>query len=151
MMRLLRRFAACRIGSATVEAAAVVPVLLTLGLGAAEGGNLVIENHKTKAGLAAGARLLARARTPESLEAEARNVAVTGARTGGAPRIRGWSADQVQVSYRWVDNAAGDYTGGEQIRIVRLTSSRPYGGLGLLRLTGWAFVHGEHEERWTGG
>ena len=151
MIRVLRRFAACRIGSATVEAAAVVPVLLTLGLGAAEGGNLVIENHKTKVGLAAGARLLARARSPESVEAEARNLAVTGARSGGAPRIHGWTAAQVQVSYRWVDNADGDYTGGDEIRIVRLTTSRPYAGLGLLRLTGWAWVHGEHEERWTGG
>ena len=146
------RFFACDHGSATVEAAIVVPVLLSLGLGAAEAGNLVNEVHEMKTGLAAGARLLARAPAPESVETEAVNLAVTGSANGsGHPRVAGWKVEQVDVSYRWVDNSAGQYTGGAQIRIVRLDTSRPYKGLRLLTLAGDFNLTASHEERWTGG
>lgn len=149
--RLARRFGRCVRGSATVEAALVVPFMLSIGLGAAEAGAMVSETHKMKAGLAAGARLLARAQDPPSLEADARNLAVTGQRSGGAPRVPGWTSAQVTVSYRWVSNSSGDYTGGSSIRIVRLQSAKPYRGLGLLSLFAGNQITASHEERWTGG
>jgi Flp pilus assembly protein TadG len=148
----MMRFLHCDRGAATVEAAIVVPVLLSLGLGAAETGNLVNEVHGMKAGLAAGARVLARAPTPESIETTALNLAVTGAADGaGHARVAGWKVEQVDVSYRWVDNSAGLYTGGAQVRIVRLTTSKPYKGLRLLTLAGDFNLTATHEERWTGG
>ena len=150
MRHALRRFRSCAGGAASVEAAVVVPVLLTIGLGAAEAGNLVNENHKMKMGLAAGARLLARAQSPEALEGQARTLAVHGVRTGGEPRIANWRTDHVQISYRWVDNSANAYTGGTQIRIIRLESTKPYRGLGLLGIAGATQVNAVHEERWTG-
>ena len=150
MIRILS-FTRCARGSATVEAALVVPFLLTIGLGAGEVAGVVNETHRMKAGLASGARLLARAQDPTAVEAEARNLAVTGVRTGGTARVAGWTPAQVAVSYRMVSNAAGTYTGGASIRIVRLTSTKPYHGLGLLRLAKAGQVSAAHEERWTGG
>ena len=150
-MTFASRFRRCVRGSATLEAALVVPFLLSIGLGAAEAGNLVNETHEMKTGLAAGARLLARAADPEGLEADARNLAVTGQRTGGLARVPGWSPAQVTVSYRWVDNSAQDYTGGDSIRIVRLETAKTYTGLRLLSLFGGRQVTAFHEERWTGG
>ena len=147
----VRRFRRCARGSATVEAALVVPMMLIIGLGAAEAGNMVNETHRMKAGLAAGARLLARAQNPPGLEADARNLAVTGERSGGRARIPGWTASQVSVSYRFVPNGTGAYTGGSTIRIVRLESAKPYSGLGLMSLFGSGEVTAVHEERWTGG
>ena len=148
----MMRFLACRRGSATVEAAIVVPVLLSLGLGAAEAGNLVNEVHEMKTGLAAGARLMARAPAPESVETQAVNLAVTGTANGsGHPRVAGWKAEHVDVSYRWVDNSTGQYTGGAQVQIVRLDTSRAYKGLRLLTLAGGITLNASHEERWTGG
>ena len=148
----MKRFLACQRGSATVEAAIVVPVLLSLGLGAAEAGNLVNEVHEMKTGLAAGARMLARSPAPEALETQAANLAVTSTVDGsGRARVAGWKVEQVDVSYRFVDNAAGQYTGGAQIRIVRLDTSRPYKGLRLLTLGGGVNLSASHEERWTGG
>ena len=147
----LRRFLRCRRGSATVEAAVAVPMLMLIGLGAAEMGTMVSEAHKMKSGLAAGARLLARAQDPAAMEARARELAVTGSTTpGGMPRLRDWTAAQVTVSYRWADNPNGTYTGGAQIRIIRRQSTIPYTGLGVLRLAGAMQVSAAHEDRWTG-
>ena len=150
-MSLFRRLLDCACGSATVEAALVVPFMLTIGLGAAEVANVVNETHRMKAGLAAGSRLLARAQDPTSLEADARNLAVTGVRTGGSPRIPDWRSNQVVVTYRWVSNTNETYTGGANIRIVRLSSTKPYTGVGLLALARPREVSAFHEERWTGG
>ena len=148
----MKRFFVCDRGAATVEAAIVVPVLLSLGLGAAEAGNMVNEVHEMKSGLAAGARMLARAPAPEAVETQAVNLAVTGSADGsGHARVAGWTAAHVEVSYRWVDNSAGLYTGDDQIRIVRLDTRRPYVGLRLLTLAGDINLATSHEERWTGG
>ena len=148
---LIARFRRCARGAATVEAAMVVPLMLSVGLGATEAGNMVNETHRMKAGLAAGARLLARAQNPANLHAQARNLAVTGQITGGTPRIAGWSVDQVVIDYDMVPNPGEIYTGGTTIRIVRLQTSKPYNGLGLMRLAGAHNVTARHEERWTGG
>ena len=148
----MKRFLACRRGAAAVEAALVLPLLLSLGLAAADAGWLFSETHRTKAGLAAGARYLAKARDPALVQADAINLAVTGRRTGGTARVKGWETSHVTVSYRMVDNATQSYTGADSIRIVRMHSQRPYKGFGLLKLVkvGELDVEALHEERWTG-
>ena len=148
----MNRFLSCRRGAAAVEAALVMPILISLGLAAADAGYLFSETHRTKAALAAGARYLAKARNPTAVEADAINLAVTGRRTGGTAKVRGWSTDDVTVSYRVVDNANHAYTGADTIRIIRMYSERPYQGFGLLSLMGMGAVDvvAVHEERWTG-
>lgn len=153
-MRSLSALARCRRGSAGIETAFALPVLLVLGFGAADAGWLLSESHRMKAGLAAGAHLLARSRDVTASEDEARNLAVTGqVASGGTARIAGWSTTEVDVSYRLVENDDGAYAGGDDVRIVRLESERTYTGFGLLRMAGLGPVtlSAAHEERWTGG
>lgn len=153
-MKALTAFLKSRRGSAGIETAFALPVLLALGFGAADAGWLLSEAHRMKVGLAAGAHLLARSRDVGASEDEARNLAVTGRiSSGGAARVKGWTTTDVQITYRLVDNNAGDYAGGGQVRIVRLASARPYAGFGLLKLAGLGemTVSAAHEERWTGG
>lgn len=142
----------CR-GAAAIEAALVTPFLLVVTLGAADAGNLLLERHRMKAGLATGARLIAHSANPTAVEAAARNAAVTGRTSGGTAVVPGWTTAQVAVSYRWVANSSGQYTGPSSLRIVRLETTRPYAGFGLLRLAGLNSVSTTtfHEERWTGG
>lgn len=151
MTGLLRRLRTDRSGSAVLEAALVAPMLISLGFGCADAGNLLIERHRIKTGLSAGARLLARAPDPPAMEAAARNLAVTGSIAGGSPKVRGWTADEVQVSYRLVANS-GAYAGGSQVRVIRLQTQHDYSGFGLLSLVGLddLTVAAAHEERWTG-
>ena len=148
----MRAFLACRRGAAAVEAGLLLPLLLSLGLAAADAGWLFSETHRTKAGLAAAARYLAKARTPTAVEADAENIAVTGRRSGGTARINGWTVDHVTVSYRTVDNSTNAYTGASTIQIIQVRSARPYQGFGLLSLMGVGAVQvaAVHEERWTG-
>ena len=148
----MRTFLSCRRGAATVEAAIAVPLLISLGLAAADAGYLFSETHRTKAALAGATRYLAKARQPELVETDAKNLAVSGRRTGGTARIPGWTTAHVTVSYRQVDNTNHTYTGPETIRIVRMYSERPYEGFGLLSLMGVGAldVVAVHEERWTG-
>jgi Flp pilus assembly protein TadG len=146
-------FARCRRGSAAIETAFALPVLLILGFAAADAGWLLSETHRMKSGLAAGAHYLASSRDVAGSEEKARNFAVSGqTTTGGTARVRGWTPAQVSITYRLLDNTDGAYTGG-QVRVVRLESARPYEGFGLLRMAGVGPVdiHAAHEERWTGG
>ena len=150
----LSRFARCRRGSAGIETAFALPVLLILGFAAADAGWLLSETHRMKSGLAAGAHYLARSRDVAASEDKARNFAVTGQTTaGGTARVKGWTADQVTVSYRLIDNTGRTYAGGDQVRVVRLQSERVYEGFGLLRMAGVGVIRMQsaHEERWTGG
>ncbi|MBW3617093.1 MAG: pilus assembly protein [Proteobacteria bacterium] len=147
-------FAHCRRGSAGIETAFALPVLLFLGFAAADAGWLLAERHRMKSGLAAATHYLARSRDVATSEDKARNLAVTGqTASGGAARVKGWTPGEVSVSYRLLDNSGGAYAGGDQVRVVRLESDRPYQGFGMLGLVGVGpvRVHVAHEERWTGG
>ena len=148
------RFARCRKGSAAIETAFTLPIVLTLGFAAADAGWLLSQTHRMKSGLAAGAHLLARSRDFAAAEDGAKRLAVTGQiAPGGTARVKGWTPADVDVSYRLVANAGGAYSGGAQVRVVRLESDLAYDGFGLLRMAGVNAVtmRAEHEERWTGG
>jgi Flp pilus assembly protein TadG len=147
-------FARCRRGSAALETAFALPFILTLGFAAADAGWLLAETHRMKSGLAAGAHLLARSQDFAAAEDEARNLAVTGNLDGtGGARVKGWTPADVTVTYRMVANAGGAYSGGSQVRVVRLESAVVYSGFGLLKMAGVEAVtiRGAQEERWTGG
>lgn len=152
MRRLIRRFVRDRRGVAATEAALLAPVFLAIGFGCADAGGLLLERHRIKVGLALGARMLARAPVPSTMEATAKNIAVTGRPSGGAARVQGWSANDLVVSYRFVANSGGAYVGPSNIRIVRLETTKDYEGLGLLSFVGVGAtsIHAWHEERWTG-
>lgn len=150
---MIRRFRANESGAAAVEAALLMPFLLAATVTAADVGKALLDRHLMKTGLAAGARLLARASDPTTIETQARNLAVMGRPSGGKSRIAGWSPAQVSITYRLVANGTGAYLGGPTVRVVRVESSIPYTGFGLVNLIGGGAlsVTAVHEERWTGG
>ncbi len=150
--RLARRFGKDRRGVAAVEAALLAPVMFAVGFACADAGNMLLERHRIKVGLALGARMVARAPDPTAMEATAKNVAVTGQTSGGTARVDGWTTGQVSVSYRFIANGSGQYVGPATLRIVRVTTTKPYTGLGLLRMVGQEglTIQAAHEERWTG-
>jgi Flp pilus assembly protein TadG len=148
---MIARFARCSSGAAAVEAALVMPILILLGLCSADAGAMMLDAHKMKSGVATSARMLARARTPATVETEARNLAVTGQRTGGTARVRGWTTGGVTVSYRNEANG-GLYNGSGPVRIVRVEGILNYTGFSLLRMAGVTspVVRVAQEERWIG-
>jgi len=139
-------------GGAAVEAALVMPFLMALGLGGADAGGLFLESHKIKAGVASAARLVANAQVPENVEAQARNLAVTGQRTGGTPRVRGWTTAGVTISYRQVSNSGSLYNGPSNVRIVRVEGVHTSAGFEFLQMFGMPSftLRAVQEERWLG-
>jgi hypothetical protein len=129
-------------GTSLIETALVLPFLLILGLGVFEFGNLLYNYHLIATGVRDAARYLARFDNPASKETEAKQLAVTGSITGGTPRVSWWSTSEVSVSYTAIPNnpdpVTGErpYRGGNTITLVRVSTSVPYGGLGLLSFLG---------------
>jgi Flp pilus assembly protein TadG len=151
-VRLLGQFARDLRGVAAVEAALLAPILFAVGFACADAGNLLLERHRIKVGLALGARMIARAPDTTAIEPIAKNVAVTGQTAGGTARVPGWTTAQVSVAYRSIANGSGTYVGPATLRIVRITTTKPYTGLGLLRIVGQEglTIEEAHEERWIG-
>jgi len=141
-----------RRGAMAAEAALILPVLLLFGFGAADYSNLLIQKHRMSSGLVAAGNYLARSSAPESLEAPARNLAVTGSPTGTDPRIRGWQVSDVAISYRSQQNNNGDYRGGDNIRTVILSSETNYTGFGIVTMIspGGITIRSRYEERVLG-
>ncbi len=139
-------------GAMAAEAALILPVLLLLGFGTADYGNLLLQKHRMSSGLVSAGNFLARSSTPEALETPARYLAVTGSTTGTDPRINGWSIADVAISYRNQQNNNGDYRGGASIRTVILSSEANYTGFGIVTMMspGGITIRSRYEERILG-
>ncbi len=135
-----------------VEAAIILPVLLLLGFGAADYGNLLLQKHRMNSGLVAAGNFLARSSTPEALEAPARNLAVTGSTTGRDTRVKGWQISDVAIRYRSQPNNNGAYRGAGNIRTVIISSQANYTGFGIVTLIspGGITIRSRYEERILG-
>lgn len=106
-----------RNGSAAVEMALVMPMLLTLMFGSFELGNYFLENHVVAKAVRDGARYAARrsfadytsCAASDDVITKTRNLTRTGQITGGASRIYGWTdPETITISV----SCNGSYTGG---------------------------------------
>jgi adhesin HecA-like repeat protein len=101
------------------------------------------------------ARYLSLTADPNSsvMQADAKNLAVSGSIGGGPPRVPGWSATDVLVSVTAVDNSAGVYSGGSTVQIVTVSTSFAETSLGFLGLLGLnrPTINVSHQERFVGG
>jgi Flp pilus assembly protein TadG len=132
-----------REGSALMEGAIVLPVLLTLGLGVFEFSWLFYQQHLISTGVSDAARYIARSSTPNDLtiQMNAKNLATTGAFNGGGPRVSGWRASELSITYTSVDNAPGatgltPYRGGSVIESVTVSTTFTVPSLGFFGFLG---------------
>jgi hypothetical protein len=95
-------------GSALVEGAVLMPLLLVLVFGVYEFSWFFYQQHIAAIGVRDAARYLARVGKPCDVESpvwaieqmRAKDLAITGSIGGGAPRIKGWSPSMVTLHLR---------------------------------------------------
>jgi Flp pilus assembly protein TadG len=154
-MRWVKLFWQAERGAALVESAIILPVFLTLVGGVYEFGYFLYQEQLATAGVRDAARYLSLTADPNSsvMQADAKNLAVSGSIGGGPPRVPGWAATDVLVSVTAVDNSAGVYSGGPTVQIVTVSTSFAETSLGFLGLLGLnrPTINVSHQERFVGG
>ena len=102
-------------GSALIEGAVVIPLLIALVFGVFEFSWLFYQQHLVAIGLHDAADYLARSPDPcnaasrawKAEQQHAKNLATHGSLSGGAARVRGWTAQMVTTKCSKIDNPIG--------------------------------------------
>lgn len=152
-------------GTAALEFAFLLPVLVVLAAGGFEFGRAFWHYHVVTKGVRDASRYLTRVPTPVAPEytAIAENLVLRGSLDSSAPMLlHEWQVDpsltDVDVTLDTFDNSAGTFRGPDggtaNIDVVRVTATVVYRGTGLLALVG--FPDGltfriAHEQRYLGG
>src|SRR5262245_33778519 len=95
-------------GSAMVEGSLILPPLFVLVFGVVEFSWIVCQQHLILTGISDAARYITRSTTPHdpTTRKGAKYLATTGAVDGETPRVRGWSADDIDIAYTFSKNSA---------------------------------------------
>jgi Flp pilus assembly protein TadG len=133
-------------GSALVEGAVLLPLLIALVFGVFEFSWLFYQQHMVAIGLHDAAGYLARSSDPcnavsrawKTEQQHAKNLATSGSLTGGAARVRGWAPEMVTTKCTKIDNPV-ERNGlsrfrGASVYIVTASTQFTYASLGLLSL-----------------
>ena len=130
-------------GSALIEGAIIMPVLLILALGVFEFSWLIDQQHLISTGIHDAARYIAQSANPNDLtiQKRAKNLATTGAIDGDTARVRGWTARDVNISYSSVENpvdvnGSTTFRGGAVIRSVTVSTTFTVPSLGFFGFLG---------------
>jgi Flp pilus assembly protein TadG len=160
-----RQFGSDRSGAALLELTVVLPVVMAIGFGAIEFGNLIYKDHLLWNGVRDGARYYAglsydpsNTTVTANHETDAKNIAVTGVTSGGTARVAGWTTSQVTISYATVANgptscgAQKCYRGADTITMVTVSTSYPYQSVGFMGFLGLGSTNltATHQERIIG-
>ena len=156
-----RRLRADQRGTAVLEMGLLTPVLLVIGLGVLEFGNLIYKRHLIENGIRDAARYIAG--QPTCDKTAGAHLATTGTIDGsGAQRVDGWQLQDTDINCRVVTSTYGTVTlrsFGGSLQIVEVGSTVNYGDIGLGFLTvldrmGLGFSNMSfpvrHEERYYG-
>src|SRR5215470_10652991 len=157
--RLLRSIWRESEGSALVEGSIILPVLFILVFGVFEFSWVICQQHLILTGISDAARYIARSTAPNdaTVKKVAKNLATTGSVDGDTPRVKGWTADDIDISYTFINNAAGhdgltDFRGGQVIESVTVSTTftvPSLGFFGILKLSP-PTVNVSHQERIIG-
>jgi len=133
-------------GSALIEGAAVVPLLIALVFGVFEFSWFFYQQHLVTIGLHDAADYLARSPDPcnaasrawKAEQQHAKNLAISGSLSGGAARVRGWAGQMVKTTCTKIDNPVG-HNGlsrfrGASVYVVTASTQFTYPSLGFLNL-----------------
>jgi Flp pilus assembly protein TadG len=166
--RICRNFAHEEKGAVLVETAIILPLMITLSAGVYEFSNAIYTRLLLEAGVADGARYLARcvhlASDEAACGAQTQNLAVTGEVSGGTARVKGWTAAGVSISYTSIPVTVDPTTGEQNYRsssadvlVAKVSADYSYSdaghaGLGLLGVLGLGplTLSVAHEERVIG-
>jgi len=130
-------------GSALIEGAIIMPVLLILALGVFEFSWLIDQQHLISTGIHDAARYIARSANPNDLtiQKHAKNLATTGAIDGDTARVKGWTTRDVTITYASVNNSVGTngltpFRGGAVIQSVTVSTTFSVPSLGFFGFLG---------------
>ena len=152
-------------GVSIIELAVILPVLLTIGLGIMEFGNLIYRQHLIINGVRDAARYAsgrpydaANTSQTASISAAAQNIATQGAISGGTSRISWWAPGTVTVAYATVPNGSAScgssrcYRPIGDVAVVTVSTSVAYQPLGFLGFLGLGAItlNSSHQERVIG-
>jgi adhesin HecA-like repeat protein len=155
LLRVLKTLLPADDGAALVEGALILPVFLLLVGFVYEFGFFLYQEQLVTSGVEDAARYLALSADPNGadIQADAKNLAVTGSINGGKSRINGWSTSDVSITVDSVDNAAGTYSGGSTIQVVTVSTNYLDPTLGFLTLLHLKppTITVSHQERVVGG
>ena len=148
-----------REGTALIEAAVILPVLFILVFGVFEFSWLIFQKHLILTGVDDAARYIARSANPhdQTIKQDAKHLATTGAIDGNTPRVRGWTADDVEIAYTFINNQPTEngmtgFRGGRVIESVTVSTTftvPSLGFFGILDLSPPTFTV-SHQERVVG-
>ena len=157
--RMLRSIWRDSKGTALIEAAIILPVLFILVFGVFEfswadlPAALDFNRHSD------AARYIARSAIPNdpTIKKEAKYLATTGSIDGDTPRVRGWTADDVDISYTFINNPTGDngltnFRGGQVIESVTVSTTFTVPSLGFFGILHISppILNVSHQERIIG-
>jgi Flp pilus assembly protein TadG len=133
-------------GSALIEGAAVIPLLIALVFGVLEFSWLFYQQHLVAIGLHDAADYLARSPDPcnavsprwKAEQQHAKNLATHGSLSGGAARVRGWTPQMVTTKCSRIDNPVArnglNRFRGASVYVVTAATEFSYPSLGFLNL-----------------
>ena len=167
----MRRLGSDQGGTALIELAVVLPVLLAISLGVFEFGNAIYTRHLIENGVRDAARYIAGIQydnpncvIPTANQTAAKYIALTGfANSNTNYRVSYWnpSAAGFVFSVNCTTAANGPtscgttqcYRGPSTIQMVTVSTDIPYQGLGFMGYFGLGTLtmHVQHEERLFGG
>ncbi len=173
LLRSLLRFGCEDRGAAMLEATVVVPVLLILGLGIYEFGNLFYQRHLIVGGVRDAARYVAGMPFEPATVTAAKHIAIYGHPidtstyrtklfdTGGSPDPLTFITIPLPgaAGAKAIDNSLSIYRGPASIPIVQVTAQVPYTSLGYFGVLAAMFpsltfnaitITVSHEERHYG-
>jgi Flp pilus assembly protein TadG len=146
-------------GVAAVETALSLPFLIAVSAGLFEFGSVFYNFQLMQTGVRDAGRYLSRVPDLAAAEENAKLLAVTGSIVPGQQaRVSWWKAEQVQIAYRTTANPRDattglrNYRGGDTITTIRVSTTAPYQGVGLLSAIGLSTIQisASHEERYVG-
>jgi Flp pilus assembly protein TadG len=152
-------------GLSVIELAVVLPVVMTIGLGVMEFGNLIYRQHLIINGVRDAARYAsgrpydaANATQTATITSAAQNIATTGAVSSGTNRISWWGSGTVSVTYTTIANGATScgstrcYRPIGDVPVVTVSTSVAYQPLGFLGFLGLNAITltASHQERVIG-
>ncbi len=130
-------------GTALVETAIILPVLFVLVFGVFEFSWLICQRHLISTGIRDAARYIAHSTSPNdpTIKKDAKYLATTGEIDGQTPRVSGWTADDVDISYIFINNPADEHgvsnlRGGAVIESVTVSTTFTVPSLGFFGILG---------------